>query len=249
MSRVDAADREPAATGDAADRDRAAHGRAADREPAATGGAADRERAATGGAADRDRAAHGDAADRKPAAHGDAADREPAAHGDAAGDAAHGGTADGDAAAGGAARRRSPWAGWDPIIRVAGLVVSILAAFLSGVFELLLTTLRAGDFGTVWRGAAIGSGRGPLVPVSILLAIVLNYAIAWFAVTTTRRRWALGPPWALWTLMMFAASGVRTSEGDYLLGGSNWVALVMILVGSLSFAVYSYRMILKRVRP
>jgi hypothetical protein len=46
--------------------------------------------------------------------------------------------------------------------------------------------------------------------------------------------------------MLFAA-GVRTSEGDYLLGGDNWVALLMILVGSLSYAVYSYRMILRRV--
>ena len=147
------------------------------------------------------------------------------------------------------APERAPWAGWDPVVRVAGVVVSIVAAFLSGAFELLLTTLRAGDFATVWRGDAIGSGRGPLIPVSVLLAIVFNYGIAWFAVSTTRRRWALGPPWALWTLMMFAASGVRTSEGDYLLSGTNWVALVMILVGSLSFAVYSYRMILKRVKP
>ncbi|MGX6602365.1 hypothetical protein ACWKSP_09560 [Micromonosporaceae bacterium Da 78-11] len=148
-----------------------------------------------------------------------------------------------------AAPRRVAWAGWDSTIRVAGVVISIVAAFVSGVFELLLTTMRAGDFVMVWRGDAIGSGGGPLIPVSILLAVVGNMAIAWFAVHTTRRRWALGPPWALWTLMMLAASGVRTAEGDYLLGGSNWVALVMVLVGSLSFAVYSYRMILKRVRP
>jgi hypothetical protein len=60
----------------------------------------------------------------------------------------------------------------------------------------------------------------------------------------------MAPPWALWTLMMLFAAGVRTSEGDYLLAGNDWVGLVMILVGSLSFAVYSYRMILKRVsRP
>ena len=115
--------------------------------------------------------------------------------------------------------------------------------------ELLLTTLRSRDFTAIWQGDPIGSAGGPLIPVSVLLAIVLNYGIAWFAVSTTRRRWALGPPWALWTLMMFAASGVRTSEGDYLLAGENWVALVTILVGSLSFAVYSYRMILKRVTP
>jgi hypothetical protein len=56
----------------------------------------------------------------------------------------------------------------------------------------------------------------------------------------------MGLPWALWTLFMLFAAGVRTTEGDYLLGGNDWVALVMILVGSLSFAVFSYRAILRR---
>jgi hypothetical protein len=115
-------------------------------------------------------------------------------------------------------------------IRIAGLVIAILAAILSGLLELFFTTLRVGGF-------PIG--------VSILMAVVANTAIAWFAVTTTGRRWALGPPWALWTLMMLFAAGVRTNEGDYLLGGNDYVALVMILLGSLTFAVYSYRMILK----
>ncbi|MFF5079838.1 hypothetical protein ACFY36_22530 [Actinoplanes sp. NPDC000266] len=144
---------------------------------------------------------------------------------------------------------REPWAGAESLIRWGGLVVAILASFVSGVFELLLTTLRAGDLVSVWGGDAIGSGGGPLLGLSVVLAAVLNYGIAWFAVTTTRRKWALGPPWALWTLMMLLAAGVRTSEGDYLLGGENWIALVMILVGSLTYAVYSYRLILKRTLP
>jgi hypothetical protein len=144
---------------------------------------------------------------------------------------------------------REPWAGWEPLIRWGGLVVAIVASFVSGVFELLLTTLRAGDLVSVWSGDAIGSGGGPLLGLAVVLAAVLNYAIAWFAVTTTRRKWSLGPPWALWTLMMLFAAGVRTSEGDYLLGGENWTALVMILVGSLTYAVYSYRLILKRGQP
>ncbi|MEV4402407.1 hypothetical protein AB0J66_09480 [Actinoplanes sp. NPDC049598] len=147
------------------------------------------------------------------------------------------------------AARREPWAGAEPLIRWGGLVVAIVASFVSGVFELLLSTLRAGDVVSVWGGDAIGSGGGPLLGLSVVLAAVLNYAIAWFAVTTTRRKWALGPPWALWTLMMLLAAGVRTSEGDYLLGGENWIALVMILVGSLTYAVYSYRLILKRTLP
>jgi hypothetical protein len=144
---------------------------------------------------------------------------------------------------------RTPWAGWDSLIRAGGVAVAVLAALFSGVLEIFLSTLRAGDVVTVWGGDPIGSGAGPLLGLSILLALVLNYAIAWFAVATTGRRWALGPPWALWTLLMLFAASVRTGEGDYLLGGENWVALVTVLVGSLSFAVYSYRMILKGPRP
>ena len=137
---------------------------------------------------------------------------------------------------------------WEPIVVAGGLLVAILAAFFSGVLELFLTPLRWGDLTTIWRGDAIGSGHGPLLGLSILLAAVGNYAIAWFAVSTTGgRRWALGPPWALWTLMMLLAAGVRTNEGDYLLAGNDWIGLVMILVGSLTFAVYSYRMILQKL--
>jgi hypothetical protein len=143
---------------------------------------------------------------------------------------------------------RAPWAGWDPVIRIAGVVIATVAAFVSGALELLLTTLRAGDVVSVWGGHEIGSGGGPLLGLSILLAVVLNYGIARFAVTTTDRRWAVGPPWALWTLLMLFAAGVRTDEGDYLLGGENWIALVTILVGSVTFAMYSYRMILKGPR-
>jgi hypothetical protein len=155
---------------------------------------------------------------------------------------------DGAGPAGDAPEPRPPWPGWDPALRVAGLVIAIVAAIVSGVLELFLSTMRAGDLSGIWSGKAIGSGGGPLLGVSILLAAVVNYAIAWFAVRTTGRRWALGPPWALWTLMMLFAAGVRTDEGDYLLGGEDWVALVMILLGSLTFAVYSYRMILRPVR-
>ena len=121
----------------------------------------------------------------------------------------------------------------DITLRVAGVVIAIVATVCSGLLELFLSTLRIG---------------GVLTGVSIPLAIVANVAIAWFAVTSTGRRWALGPPWALWTLLMLGAAGIRTTEGDYLLSGDNWIALVMILVGSLTFAVFSYRMILKGPR-
>jgi hypothetical protein len=81
--------------------------------------------------------------------------------------------------------------------------------------------------------------------VAVVVAAVLNVAIAWFAEQAVGRRWALLPPWAAWTALMLLAAGVRTTEGDYLLAGDNWVGLVMIMVGSLAFGLYAYRMILR----
>ena len=115
-------------------------------------------------------------------------------------------------------------------VRSAGLLISVLAVVVTALLELFLSPLRLG-------GVPIG--------VAVPAAVVGNLAISWFAVTTVGRRWALGPPWAVWTLIMFAATGLRSPEGDYLISGDNWVALVMILVGSLTFAVYMYKMILK----
>ena len=117
------------------------------------------------------------------------------------------------------------------VIRTAGLVIAVLATVLTAALELFLTPLRLG-------GVPIGA--------AVVLAVVANLAICWFAVTTVGRRWALAPPWALWTLIMFFAAGTRTTEGDYLISGDDWVALVMILAGSLAFAVYTYKLILRR---
>ncbi len=146
-----------------------------------------------------------------------------------------------------AAVRGEPWRGWDTVIRVAGVVVAVVATLVTALFELELTTLRSSGVAALLRGESLWASGGVLIPIAIPVAIAANLVIAWFAVTVTGRRWALGPPWALWTLIMLAAAGTRTTEGDYLLSGDNWVALVMILTGSLAYAVYSYRMILKPV--
>jgi hypothetical protein len=119
------------------------------------------------------------------------------------------------------------------LIPILGLVVSLLATLFSGILEIFLTPLRVGGF-------PIG--------VAVPAAVVANVAIAWFAVTTTGRKRAIGAPWLLWTVLMFFAAGAKRSEGDYLINGNDWVALVMILAGSLAFAVYTYRAILRRPR-
>jgi hypothetical protein len=132
----------------------------------------------------------------------------------------------------------------DTVVRVAGISIALLATVVTAVLELQLSALRTGAIGAILDGRSPYTGSGAPLPLAVPLAIGLNLAISWFAVSTTGRRWAAGPPWALWTLIMLAAAGTRTSEGDYLVGGTNWVALVTILAGSLTFAVYVYRMIL-----
>lgn len=122
--------------------------------------------------------------------------------------------------------------GFDLGLRVAGCVISVAAALLSGLLELFFASYRVGGY---------------LIGVSVVFAVLVNAGIGWFAVRSVGHRWAVGPPWVMWTALMFLAAGVRTSEGDYLLAGDNWVGLIMILAGSLSFAMYAYRMILRGV--
>jgi hypothetical protein len=129
------------------------------------------------------------------------------------------------------AEQRTPSRALDVLIAACGVVISIVAAVLSGFLELILTPLRVG---------------GILIGVAIPAAVVGNYALAWFAFTTVGRRRAVAVPWAVWTLLMLFAAGVRTREGDYLVAADNWVALVMILTGSLAFALCAYRLILQR---
>jgi hypothetical protein len=117
-------------------------------------------------------------------------------------------------------------------IRLAGCLIAVLAALFSGMLEVIFAPWRIG---------------GQLVGASAVAAVLANLAIAWFAYRTVGRRWAVGPPWVSWTALMFVAAGYRTTEGDYLLAGDNWVGLVMILLGSLAFAGYAYRMILAGV--
>ncbi len=129
---------------------------------------------------------------------------------------------------------RAVSAAGDLAVRIGGVVVVLAATVVTAVAEFYLTPLRI-------RGVPIG--------VAVPFAAVANWGLAWFAWFTTGRRWAMGLPWVLWTVIMLFGAGVRTTEGDYLLGAGDWVALVMILVGSLSFAVFSYRAILRRGKP
>ncbi|GIE83769.1 hypothetical protein [Actinoplanes regularis] len=144
---------------------------------------------------------------------------------------------------------KEPWAGWDAVLRLAGVLVSVAATLVVTLVELELSVLRVGGVTDLFHGDfGVWAGGGELIGLAIPLTVGANLALAWFASTTIGRNWAIGVPWALWTLLVLGAAGTRTAEGDYLLGGDNWVALVMILVGSLTFAVYAYRMIMKPLK-
>ncbi|MFI6260732.1 hypothetical protein [Micromonospora sp. NPDC051006] len=113
-------------------------------------------------------------------------------------------------------------------LRVAGGLVAVAAGVLTGVVELLFATARI---------------AGQLVGVSVLVAIAANIVLSWFAHEAVGRRWAVALPAVPWFLLM-AVSAVRTSEGDLLLAGDNWVGLAMIVAGAMTFAVMGFRQIL-----
>ncbi|WP_319459439.1 hypothetical protein [Micromonospora sp. RTP1Z1] len=116
----------------------------------------------------------------------------------------------------------------DLALRVAGGLIAVLAGLLSAVLELLLATVRVG---------------GQLVGVSVLVAIGAGIALSWFAHETVGTRWAVVLPALPWFALMAVAS-VRTTEGDLLVSGDNWVGLVMIVAGAMTFAVMGFRQIL-----
>ncbi|WP_410811851.1 hypothetical protein [Micromonospora sp. 067-2] len=113
-------------------------------------------------------------------------------------------------------------------LRVVGAVVVVVAGVLTGVLELLLSTVRVG---------------GQLAGVSALLAVGANILLSWFAHESVGRRWAVALPAVPWFALM-AVAAIRTTEGDLLLAGDNWVGLAMIVAGAMTFAVMGFRQLL-----
>lgn len=113
-------------------------------------------------------------------------------------------------------------------LRLVGAIVVVIAAVVTGVLELLLATVRVG---------------GQLIGVSAVLAVGANIALSWFAYEAVGRRWAVALPAVPWFALM-AVGAIRTTEGDLLLSGDNWVGLAMIVAGAMTFAVMGFRQIL-----
>ncbi|MFG1844302.1 hypothetical protein [Micromonospora carbonacea] len=121
-----------------------------------------------------------------------------------------------------------PWRPLDLALRVAGGVVAVVGAVATGLLELILSTVRV---------------SGTLVGVSVPVAVLANVALSWFAHAAVGRRWAVVLPATPWFVLMGAAA-IRTSEGDLLLAGDNWVGLAMIVAGAMTFAVMGFRQVL-----
>jgi TRAP-type C4-dicarboxylate transport system permease small subunit len=106
-------------------------------------------------------------------------------------------------------------------LKIVGAVVATGLGAVLGVTEAFLVPLRLGSI---------------YVPVSLALAILLNPALAWFAVDVTGRKAAAALPALAWCVIWFLAAS-KTTEGDLVITGDNWVGLVTLLAGPIAFAL------------
>lgn len=129
-----------------------------------------------------------------------------------------------EAGGGGQASASSRFASWrlpEPALKIVGIVVIVLLGAMTALYEVLYSPLRAGTV---------------RIPVSLVLAVVLNPLLALGAYWTTGRRLAALLPGLAWCIVFFAGAS-KTREGDLLLTDNNWVGLVTLLAGPIAFAV------------
>lgn len=128
----------------------------------------------------------------------------------------------------------APWLRWvDLGLRILGFVVAVCLTVLTAAFEVFLSSLHWNEY---------------RLPVSVVAAVVVNAGLIWFTVAVTGRRLPVAAIAVLWVAIMVVASSRRT-EGDLLLTDTNWVGIVMMLAGSLTYAVAGYRLVLTAFRP
>jgi hypothetical protein len=108
----------------------------------------------------------------------------------------------------------------DLALAVTGLLLSVLLAAGSAIWETLATGYRLGPVRAPW---------------AVIAAVLGNLFLIWFARVTVARRWAMLVPALTWTLTM-GAFAVGGRGGDVLLP-NNWVGYLTFLGGLAAYAV------------
>jgi hypothetical protein len=125
-----------------------------------------------------------------------------------------------------------PSPGADLLLRVLGMVLAFGGGAVAAALAVLLIPLRVGSFGLTDGGGA-GSVR---LPVAIVLAIVGNVALVWFARYATGVRWAPLLPGLSWFAVIVLAMNT-TAEGDRLLMPNDWVGTITLFAGTITFVI------------
>jgi hypothetical protein len=109
----------------------------------------------------------------------------------------------------------------DVALRVmAGFIAFGLGA-ASAIYEALLSALY-------WHHDRL--------PLSLVIALIANPALAIFAYWGTGRLLGILAPAAPWLIVMVLAAS-RTTEGDLIFTNNNWVGIATLFVGSIAFAL------------
>jgi hypothetical protein len=120
----------------------------------------------------------------------------------------------------------------DQLLRIAGGLVAVGLAAAFALYGAFLAPLY-------YPGSDIR------LPVALVFALVGNPLLTWYTYQVTGHRLALLLPAGVWCAIWLAASG-RTTEGDLLITGDNWVGLTTLFVGPLAFAAGAYLTMIRR---
>ena len=114
------------------------------------------------------------------------------------------------------------------LLRIAGTVVGLLLAFLTALWTIFASPLRAG---------------GVPLPVSPVLAILAGIGLVWFTRRVTGHNGLALLPGVVWFGTMVVAAS-KTGEGDLLMPGNDYMGLVAILLGCAAWGLAGYRIVL-----
>jgi hypothetical protein len=116
----------------------------------------------------------------------------------------------------------------EPGLRVGGTVIGVLAGMITAVYEGFLSPLR-------WGGV-----HAPVAPV---LALIVNPLLVWFTHRVTGSRTLALLPGLAWCLVLVVAA-LGTDEGDIMLAGNNWMAVLLMAAGAISWATAAALMVM-----